>query len=221
MKRIGYLLLGFALALSGGAAALQGIDLSDTNTGVIGRSDFLAHGRGNGGYAAARYYTGEAMNASNGATTGAVAANTLYVMPFLVQQKRTWTKIGINVTVLAGTNARLGIYNFANGVPTTLVLDAGTISTATTGQKEATISQILEVGAYALVVVFDNTPTVTMGTLSTTIGAGMIGAGSFGTIDTQQTATFTFGALPASFSAGGVGALTYTAANTPIIWMRI
>lgn len=72
--------------------------------------------------------------------------------PIVIPERTTVTKIGINVTTgVASSVARLGIYKMgANGVPTTLVLDAGTVTTATTGEREVTISQVLEAGAYHL-----------------------------------------------------------------------
>jgi hypothetical protein len=58
-------------------------------------------------------------------------------------------RIGIEVTS-AGTAAtsicRLGIWADSGGAPGTLVLDAGTVATDSTGLKEITISQSLTVG---------------------------------------------------------------------------
>lgn len=76
--------------------------------------------------------------------------NRIYAAPFVVSENDTFTRIGIEVTTLSAGNARLGIYNFDNGIPTTLVADLGTVSTASTGEKEITISQVLPSGVYAL-----------------------------------------------------------------------
>jgi hypothetical protein len=167
-----------------------------------------------GGYAAARYYTGECSSVS-GAATIAMVANTLYVNPFAVRKTVAWTKIGIEVTAFAaGKSARLGIYNFTNGVPTTLVLDAGTVSVAANGVQEVTINQILPPGMYAVCIVSDGTPTVRA--LATTFSMlGTVGIGTGGTADAQMNRAFTYGVLPATF-----GAVTYLTSNNPGITMR-
>jgi hypothetical protein len=54
----------------------------------------------------------------------------------------------------AGAVVRLGIYTSrADGMPGSLVLDAGTISILTTGHKEIVINQSLPEGKYILVMV--------------------------------------------------------------------
>jgi len=72
--------------------------------------------------------------------------------PIIIPERTTFTTIGIHVTVgVASSVARLGVYKMgADGVPTTLVLDAGTVSTASTGERNITISLTLEAGAYQL-----------------------------------------------------------------------
>ena len=121
-------------------------------------SDIAGLGVGAIGYRTNGYYFPYLM-ASAGSTSSMVANRINYV-PFFVRKKTTFTRIGIQVTTLFGTNARLGIYNADNGIPTSLLLDCGTISTASTGEKEATISQSLNVGFYFLALICDSTPTI-------------------------------------------------------------
>jgi hypothetical protein len=121
-------------------------------------SDIAGLGVGSIGYKNNFYYFPYLMS-SIGSTTTAVA-NRLYYLPFFVRKKTTFTRIGIQVVVLGGTSARLGIYNAANGIPTSLLLDCGTISTASSGEKEATISQSLNTGFYFLAFVADGTPVI-------------------------------------------------------------
>ena len=121
-------------------------------------SDIAGLGVGSIGYANNIYYFPYLMSGSNNPSI--VTGNTIYYAPFFVRKKTTFTRIGVQVTLQAGTSARLGIYNAANGIPTSLLLDCGTISTASTGEKEATISQSLNVGFYFLAFVADNTVTV-------------------------------------------------------------
>ena len=92
-------------------------------------------------------------------TTAPIPADLLYAWPIWFSSTETWTRIGIYVdTGVAATNARIGVYaNGADNRPGALVLDAGTVSTATTGEKEITISQSLTANTvYWLAVVSDD-----------------------------------------------------------------
>jgi len=121
-------------------------------------SDIAGLGVGSIGYRTNNYYFPYLM--AGGSSTIGISTNTIYYVPFFVRQKTTFTRIGIQVTILGGTIARFGIYDAANGFPTSLVLDCGTVSTASTGEKEATISQSLNVGFYYLALVSDGAPTI-------------------------------------------------------------
>lgn len=117
-------------------------------------SDIAGLGTGSIGYKTNNYYF--AYLATGGSSTLPVTANRIYYVPFFVRVKTTFTRIGIQVSVVStsgGTTARFGIYNAADGVPTSLVLDCGTVSTGTTGEKEATISATLNTGFYFLAIV--------------------------------------------------------------------
>jgi hypothetical protein len=120
-------------------------------------SDIAGLGVGAIGYRNSNYYFPYLM--AGGSGTFATTTNQIYYAPFFVRKKTTFTRIGIQVTATGGTIARFGIYNSDNGVPTSLVLDCGTVSTASTGEKEATISQSLNVGFYFLAVVCDGSVT--------------------------------------------------------------
>lgn len=84
--------------------------------------------------------------------------NTHYATPFYVPNAMTIDRIGVNVaTAVAATLARLGIYTMgADGLPGTLLLDAGTVDTATTGFKELTVSQALSKAWYFTVLAGNN-----------------------------------------------------------------
>ncbi len=165
----------------------------------------------NNGYALNRYNFGLATAATSGA---AVTANRLYAVPYVVGATTTFTRIGINVTSAIAGNARLGIYNWADGVPSTLVLDCGTVSTSSTGDKEITISQSLTAGVYALAVVFDAAPSVAVANERNLINY-LVGDVSSTGNNVFQYMAHTYGALPASFSAP-----TYTGTASPVLWMR-
>ena len=165
----------------------------------------------NNGYALNRYNFGLAIAASSGA---AVTANRLYAVPHVVGETTTFTRIGINVTSAIAGNARLGIYNWAAGVPTTLVLDCGTVSTSSTGDKEITISQSLAAGVYALGVVFDAAPSVAVANERNLINY-LVGDVSSTGNNVFQYVAHVYGALPTPF-----GTPTYTGTASPSLWLR-
>jgi len=197
---------------TGGSGTLAdwNISLSGTQgaTGATGSG-----GISNGGYATNRYYFGFLANPSG---SSAFSANTLYALPFVVGASETFTRIGVNVdTTGTSTAARLGIYNFVNGAPTTLVLDAGTVSTGTTGEKEVTISQALSAGVYALAMVTNGSVTLTTAVPNASTAFHYLGGeDASGTLVRGTTGSHTYGALPASYpSATYVGTI-------PILWFR-
>jgi hypothetical protein len=81
-----------------------------------------------------------------GQTTSTFTNGSLVFVPMMLAVGRTADRIGIEVTT-AGTAAvsvhRLGIWADSGGVPGTLLVDAGTVATDSTGLKEVTISQAL------------------------------------------------------------------------------
>lgn len=85
------------------------------------------------------------------ATNVLIAANQPDVFPFLVTESTDYTGIAVKVDAIAGTGARLAIYaDDGDGYPGSLLLDAGTVSTTTTGWKEVAINITLEPGVYWL-----------------------------------------------------------------------
>jgi hypothetical protein len=95
------------------------------------------------------YYKGTGLNASNATPV----VNTTYYTPFFVPVTTTFDRIAIRTgSTFSGTAvARLGIYNSSGGKPSTVVLDAGTVSaTALSTSYTITISQQLTPGLYWL-----------------------------------------------------------------------
>ena len=84
--------------------------------------------------------------------TFAMTANMTYYTPFFVPEETTFDRIACRTGGYSTTvTARLGIYNSTNGLPSTLVLDAGTVSAAAaTTDYLITISQTLSAGFYWL-----------------------------------------------------------------------
>ena len=78
----------------------------------------------------------------------------LIAAPFPVHSTMTFDRIGLEVTTSAASGVvRLGIYGDSDGIPGSLILDAGTVDASTTGAKEITISQQLTPGMYYLAAV--------------------------------------------------------------------
>ena len=172
------------------------------------------------GYYPNRYHTGE--NVGTTSATLAMTANRLYASLFVCGKTTTWTRIGVDVTTLAGgTSIRLGIFSAGtDGAPGTLLLDAGTVTGASTGVQEATISYAMSPGYYYLVAVSDGTPTVRAWAVNInnpTMNM-LIGVAVPGTHDAAIYKSFTYAALS---GASPFGTPTFTTANTPMVMLRI
>lgn len=168
------------------------------------------------GIASNRYYS------EPHTTVAAVAltADLLYHSTVIVPERVTITRIGCEVTTeAASTSIRLGIYKMSGGIPTELVLDAGTIDSSTAGEKEITISQTLDAGVYSFACVSDGTPTINwrVPSDSTNWQLGSTNADDTGASHQQLiTGSHTFGALPATFPS-----VTYNSNQAvPHLWFR-
>ncbi|HEY1506647.1 MAG TPA: hypothetical protein VGF92_20255, partial [Stellaceae bacterium] len=156
------------------------------------------------GYVSGRYYFPGATSTN----TAALTANTIYAAPIWILQRQSFTKLGVEITTAAGTNGRLGVYKWANGVPTALLLDAGAISTATTGYKELTgLALTLNPGVYGLAFLPDAAVTVRICNnqgfqyfAALVLGASGSNQSSELGVDAPQS----FGALPATFPTAGL-----------------
>jgi len=86
--------------------------------------------------------------------TSGPGADTIYAFPFVAVRAMTIDRLAVHVTTAhAGKTCRLGIYSDdGNGAPGDLVVDAGTVSVASTGVKAATIDEALTPGVYWLVI---------------------------------------------------------------------
>jgi hypothetical protein len=178
-------------------------------------SDIAGLGSGAIGYKTNNYYFPYMTGNQGGLSL--LSTNRIYYVPFFVRQKTTFTRIGIQVTTFAGTSARLGIYNAANGVPTSLLLNCGTVSTASNGDKEATISQSLNVGFYFLALVCDNSPTIQILGLSVASSGYAIGQTARATIAYALYADNGSITLPNPAQTS----LTELTANIPAVSLRV
>jgi len=93
--------------------------------------------------------------------TGTLAQANEQASLFDVTKTTAFDRITIEVTTAGsvGSLIRLGIYNTdSGGFPSTLVLDAGTVDSTTTGVKSITITQTLAPGLYCLVACAQGAP---------------------------------------------------------------
>jgi hypothetical protein len=145
------------------------------------------------------WYLGSLLIPSNFSNTAAVA-NKLYLTPFSVEENETLDRLAIRVSSGSAGSCRLGVYAVdLNTWAGSLVLDAGTVATTTTGSKILTVATQLSPGWYALASVFDATPTVGNGppaSHATALGF----ASDLSTRQIGTSAAFAFGALPSDFS---------------------
>lgn len=210
-------------------AAKQATLVSGTNIKTVNGSTLLGSGdltvsggsslAMNPGYRTNYYYSAFPCIAPS---TLSLANNRLHYIPFQVTESVTFTRIGINVsTAASGAGIRLGIYNSSSGAPSSLLLDAGTVSAATTGEKEITISQAMTPGWYWLAMVTDDTAvwvTAENGASSgdtVRVNLGVATGAGNGVVYVFH--AFTYGSLPSS--ASSLSDMT-GASNPPRIWLR-
>ncbi len=169
-----------------------------------------------GGWHPNRFHGGQAT-APNSTQTLALTANTLYAIPFAVGDSATFVRIGIDVTAAdAGKAARLGIYSWSDGAPAARVLDAGTVSVASTGIKEVVISQTLGAGMYGLALVGDGAPTIRANSVAS-VAAFATGTATPGVADYRMSRAFTYAALPDPWGTPAYGA---GSVDIPAIYLR-
>ena len=135
-------------------------------------------------------------------TTWSSIADRLYVYPFYVPLRTTFDRISIHVTAEAAGSARLGVYADDGSIyPGDLVLDAGTVSVGTAGQKEIEISLMLEPGLYWLAFMSNVAPS--LGAQTDTYCFAPLGStGPYTKRRNHFYISYSFGALPDPFPAG-------------------
>lgn len=215
---------------------LSGIGTGATVTGVTGTAPIVSSGGAapaisvTTGFAASTVAAGNdariittpiyvtqqyTANTSNASTTSGITSNRLYYLPYLITTSTTFDRIAIeHLGAVGGASSvvRLGIYSSTSSLPSTLVLDAGTIDLTTAiAFKTITINQTLTPGLYFLAVVAQVTSgSPTFRTAPPTIvtpDTANINSGS-----KFETAT---GTLPSTATPGASNTTTI-----PIAWMR-
>ncbi len=164
-----------------------------------------------------RYYF--AASAYNEFTGVALTPDTLYAAPFLVETQSRWTRVGLRVTVGAATSeARLGIYADAGGVPGALLLDAGTVTTTTDDQdRELVISVTLNPGLYWLAVISDGAPSINC--VRDLTAGFQNGHSSSNSHEAVYLRSMSYAPLPNNFGSGEFS--TALGSRYPALWMRL
>lgn len=135
--------------------AKVGVDNSAVTTSLDYRTTALA-AASSFGFVSGRYHiSGTGYHSSAGTNITMSTANRCFYIPILIGVQTTFDRIAARTaSTFSGSGVwRLGIYNNANGAPSSLVLDAGTVSpTAASTVYPITINQTLSIGWYWLAV---------------------------------------------------------------------
>jgi len=155
-------------------------------------------------YASGRLYTSPLETSI---TAFNVVADTLYgiIFPVLSYLAIRFDIIGIEQTAVSDAFYRLGVYNDSNGIPGSLVFDAGEVnSNRATGFKAIIIDQTLLPGWYWLALNCSAAPQVRaigQGNQPHWLGAS---SGTDTTIHPGVSAASTYGALPDPFPSSSL-----------------
>lgn len=168
------------------------------------------------GYVSGRYYFSTFYTV---ASYVSFAANYVFYTYFYVAKAQAFNRIGtlINTTGVAGSMARLGIYNVAAASPTTLVLDAGNISIDTASIKEIIIDIFLQPGWYAFAYCSTSSTATVISAGANSIGAGLFGVPSITSNPTPTVRSITtlFGSFPPNASA-----INILISSSPLIYLK-
>ncbi len=179
--------------------------------------------------------TGDAVKAQSGlwysgqdpqthGSAVAIAANTLYLLPFQFDTAETWDAIFTHVNSTGtATLARLGIYDpVLSASPPTfhLLVDAGTVSVATTGSKSLTgLGRSLAAGKLVFLAILSDGAWTNLGSTGTNLRRPLL-RGQNGSLNgglvTHYTKAQTYGALPSTVSGVSLGS-----SNLPSCGLRI
>jgi len=151
-------------------------------------------------------------NIQGRSTTGGTL-NRLYFLPFVTGEAFIADRIAVYCSTFSapGTVIRLGIYNNSAGLPSTLKVDAGTVTfAASTTLYPLTISQTLEPGVYWLAAAVQTA-------VGSTYASGINSASGGGDMGMPMNADFTIGTWPELYHlTGQSGTLPTTVTSSDI-----
>lgn len=159
-----------------------------------------------------RYYANHSTAMYPGVVSALGATGWVFFSAHNLSFPTTIGKVSFEVTTaVAASNGRVGIYSDVNGVPTALLRDCGTISTATTGVKEITgLAQAVAAGRFWIGTQFESA--VSVRSWGTAVGHEInaeIGMAAFNnpiTVNLDLTTTYA-GGLPATATVSQFNAI--------------
>jgi hypothetical protein len=185
-----------------------------TSSSTVAAGDDARFARPPALFASGQYTSASSASSGNAGPTN----NRLYYQPIYVPRTITVDRFAVThvaTSAGAGSVMRLGIYNSTGDLPSTLLLDAGTVdlSTAANAFKTVTVSQVLTPGVYWLACVAQ----ITSGspTFATGVPAFMVpdGGNTFTGVKFEAGVT---GTLPASATPG-----SSNTTQAPLVFVRI
>ena len=129
------------------------------------------------GLIAGRWYDNGMGLAIDKLSTDKRGDDTLYAVPFPLEQRALFDRIAIETTgsVSSNKNIRLGIYENDNGLPGDLILDAGEIDLDSASLNEAAITASMDVGWVWLAFVHNGGNSVTFRSFGAAEGSPGLG----------------------------------------------
>lgn len=152
-------------------------------------------------------------------TNSSLISDRIYYIPYIAVPDITYNRIGLYVFSGSAGTMRIGIYeaDSSTGGPGTLVLDAGTVSTTSTGEKEITISQALPNTKYFIAIIGDSFPTLY--NFNSLVSPKLMGSSS--AISTGHTFLYKSAAGEhTALSSTALTGLTGSNSNYPVVWLR-
>jgi hypothetical protein len=168
-----------------------------------------------------KWYT-PSSTAGFGAGSAGFNSNRMIFVPVLFGKACTLNGIAIRVTIVgeAGSVCRLGLYTDADGLPSTLVADWGTVPGDAVAVPTLTPSTAVQTGWYWQAIAFQAAATTrpTLSIYQNSPASNRVGDASAGSTSgvNNYFKDGISGALPATASLDG----TLGLASTPAIWMK-
>jgi len=193
-----------------------------TARSTLGISGPVSLSHGQDALPSGRYLSNSVIQAS---TAQNYVPNSLWLSPFVAPFDVTIDRLCVEVTTFgtAGATGRIGIYNVSGGVPTSLIVDAGTFAVDSNGVKEVTLSPTITLERnrpYAFAFVHGSSANVGMRIFTAASGVAQLSEAVAGTNVTSprrtwQRAGFTYAALP-----NPAGSVTYETVLPTAFYVR-
>lgn len=173
------------------------------------------------GFKPGNYYLHTPNCSTTTNSTNVLVANSLIYTPVFVPRRATIDRLGIRtIAAIAGSLSRIGIYNNSlEGLPSSLLFDAGELDTSSVNFKECIVNRSLDIGWYWLAANCNVAPNLQ---ISNTYFGSLYYLGFSGPLASAnsycyQQPSVSYGALP---TVAPVTALI-NKSNFPLFWFRV